>query len=1201
MASRLPGAAAASTPGGSRRRSPRLQGSENSAQSADVPTKSGHASSGDVDIAHKEVPTSVNQAEAGAALPDGAQAAIDDDSRMAASSTRNAGAAVRPLGSDSDSDDPSGSQIRQDALLSKASGGISSAAAGGSARRRGARTKAAGVQPKLQEAIDDERLSGLEEMDLCLLNETAPHLSVKLCLETLPAGARLCLRPGLTDNCVEGSECLTPTGTVKTGSGTGNTLCGFCKCVLQKSRRLGPPMASSGLNSEEELRELFVQAAKPHRQTIVVGYLATSRKSRQLRYCSHVLMDAGYFAIPEGAELPKWSAMKRLDTMQRQVLLALFCLSVKVFGDFPSSSAKDKKARSWIRKGPSGLAKTLSGARYLQESARSISLDLYHLSPYNFIFDDAHPLFDQRFAVVAVLRKRVFESKLVENVPTLLKLVNDLPVQMAFPLVLAFCSPIRRVLLSRSGRLYICSTVNEFASLLCTCCLFPMLQDERDTYWAGLGLAEDNAWSAAQLAEGHVSARDAEEQYSIDESYEPEESRRERNDHMSYEFGSLSGSEQTCAAMLLHLCGLQEPPVSDAEEKRSSVKLASDESHGSAYAWMNYDTDASGADADSGTGSVASTAVDQEERFDPGGTDSQHSDASSDNGARLEKLRRAEKGRRKRSVRFAPKPTSGRRSARDSLQARRARPKRGESKRSSVQARLLKEKEQARADSLKASQTIQRLEAELELAREEEGGRKARGRRKGKARRKARARRPAEFHAPACAAIRFRSNPDDGPQDEEELDAAGAFFGRRGNPASRERRVPEAKRSELAAAVQRNSALDAGTFTMGRDDGGFGRSAALTIGSDFQESCRQSETLRTQALTSRQRQEEQVVTGGLWGGRRSTGGHYVEDDDGPPTIESRENSVRKMTEVRAEEGGANMELPPALRLQMVERQEIRIKDDGRMVKVNLETMAFTPEKQMSTKFPQVDSLRACEEDYKCWNDYCEMLIGKFTRQLTKMRELREIPYDPEYDLPTAAEQYCVDKIEHYTGMKNFMYEHWVCFAQKKLRTAMAHSSPADRAKGVMRVFNYMNAVRRLFEVYRVALAVQHVELWKLSKRYSVPAPKKSDFKRYDTHSKRFWQFLVAEVSATAEDPRCRLVTGASFVEKLGGKTVVSAQTATGKVVCLYCSKPHRREACNKWMTETAEGKAHVARVRAKRGGRTRSQDKKGRAARLAGK
>ena len=123
---------------------------------------------------------------------------------------------------------------------------------------------------------------------------------------------------------------------------------------------------------------------------------------------------------------------------------------------------------------------------------------------------------------------------------------------------------------------------------------------------------------------------------------------------MSYEFGSLSASEQTCAAMLLHLCGLQEPPVSVAEEKRSSVKLASDESHGSAYAWMNYDTDASGADADSGTGSVASTAVDQEERFDPGGTDSQHSDASSDNGARLEKLRRAEKGRRKRSVRFAP-------------------------------------------------------------------------------------------------------------------------------------------------------------------------------------------------------------------------------------------------------------------------------------------------------------------------------------------------------------------------------------------------------------------------------------------------------------------------------------------------------------------------------------------------------------------
>ena len=160
-------------------------------------------------------------------------------------------------------------------------------------------------------------------------------------------------------------------------------------------------MASSGQNSEEELRELFVQAAKPHRQTIVVGYLATSRKSRQLRYCSHVLMDAGYFAIPEGSELPKWSAMKRLDTMQRQVLLALFCLSVKVFGDFPSGSAKDKKARSWIRKGPSGLAKTLSGARYLQESARSISLDLYHLSPYNFIFDDAHPLFDQRFAVVA--------------------------------------------------------------------------------------------------------------------------------------------------------------------------------------------------------------------------------------------------------------------------------------------------------------------------------------------------------------------------------------------------------------------------------------------------------------------------------------------------------------------------------------------------------------------------------------------------------------------------------------------------------------------------------------------------------------------------------------------------------------------------------------------------------------------------------
>ena len=203
-----------------------------------------------------------------------------------------------------------------------------------------------------------------------------------------------------------------------------------------------------------------------------------------------------------------------------------------------------------------------------------------------------------------------------------------------------------------------------------------------------------------------------------------------------------------------------------------------------------------------------------------------------------------------------------------------------------------------------------------------------------------------------------------------------------------------------------------------------------------------------------------MVTGGLWGGRRSTGGHYVEDDDGPPTIESRENSVRKMTEVRAEEGGANMELPPALRLEMVERQEIRIKVDGRMVKVNLETMAFTPEKQMSTKFPQVDSLRACEEDYKCWNDYCEMLIGKFTRQLGKMHELREIPYDPEYDLPTAAEQYCVDKIEHYTGMKNFMYEHWVCFAQKKLRTAMAHSSPADRAKGVMRVFNYMNAVRR---------------------------------------------------------------------------------------------------------------------------------------------
>ena len=230
-----------------------------------------------------------------------------------------------------------------------------------------------------------------------------------------------------------------------------------------------------------------------------------------------------------------------------------------------------------------------------------------------------------------------------------------------------------------------------------------MLQDERDTYWAGLGLAEDNAWSAAQLAEGHVSARDAEEQYSIDESYEPEESRRERNDHMSYEFGSLSGSEQTCAAMLLHLCGLQELPVSDTEGKQTNGKSTSDDSPGSAYAWMNYDTDASGADVDSGTGAAASTTVDQEERFDPGGTDSQHSDASSDNGARLEKLRRAEKGRRKRSVRFAPKPTSGRRSARDSLQARRARPKRGESKRSSVQARLLKENEQARADRLKAS------------------------------------------------------------------------------------------------------------------------------------------------------------------------------------------------------------------------------------------------------------------------------------------------------------------------------------------------------------------------------------------------------------------------------------------------------------------------------------------------------------------
>ena len=111
MSSRLPGAGAAATPGGSRRRSPRLQGSENSAQSGDVSTKSDRASSRGVAIAHNKASTSVNQAEAGAALPDGAQAATDDDSRMAASSTRNAGAAVRPLATDSDSDSPSGSQI----------------------------------------------------------------------------------------------------------------------------------------------------------------------------------------------------------------------------------------------------------------------------------------------------------------------------------------------------------------------------------------------------------------------------------------------------------------------------------------------------------------------------------------------------------------------------------------------------------------------------------------------------------------------------------------------------------------------------------------------------------------------------------------------------------------------------------------------------------------------------------------------------------------------------------------------------------------------------------------------------------------------------------------------------------------------------------------------------------------------------------
>ena len=334
----------------------------------------------------------------------------------------------------------------------------------------------------------------------------------------------------------------------------------------------------------------------------------------------------------------------------------------------------------------------------------------------------------------------------------------------------------------------------------------------------------------------------------------------------------------------------------------------------------------------------------------------------------------------------------------------------------------------------------------------------------------------------------------------------------------------------------------------------------------------------------------------LWEHGRSPGGVFAVEGD-EVELMTRGRLLRRLVEQRGmEEATPNCPLPAAFVSELIEGVVIKVKQKSTQLVYDLESQTQSTKKAPNRVFPHLNSERSCVEDYAIWDAYC-------TQQLEQCRRIQAIARSAHrqagrLDLSSilAHGRRARQNELHYLGMQKFMREHWLVVCKPALRMARRHSILGLRVSKCHQVFNYMNAVRRLFCVYRMAVAKLHPELWELCGHYEPPAkPKSTEGEYFDSHGARFWQEVGMgddESYLTLPD---RLVRGPQLAGAAGQKAATNASGAVrpkvgkrSKLVCPVCKGAHVKRACPTWI-KSAEGKKYCEACKKVRGGLSRAQ------------
>ena len=957
-----------------------------------------------------------------------------------------------------------------------------------------------------------------------------------------------------------------------------NSLCGRCCVVHGGTRGTGPVMPTMGDNSREGLKTVHCAPSKAYNKTLFWAFLKSEgNSSKRTTFAKKALVAAGYMRVV--SRKAKWIASPKLTLLQEQSVMALVCMACKFWSDHNGKSAEDSAARARFI---NGLGRDAQGPRFLLEAMMQESALYLPSLPYNAIWQEEHPLANHRPAVITYMRNLVHGVDPVGTEAQLLMLVGKLPIEYAYLLVLAFVRRERRFLLDAHGELLVCATMREFASLLLTGAYMPLVQSEREAYYEALDLAYDGKWSPTELAGAHLEVwhdqayTDVQGGNSLDvpDNYAPP--KRKRGDACGY----LEGSE-------LRLSSCDPKVYASAmgfEYDETKVEDGRDGSHSDDEKLNESDFEyASGGQS----GTSAESAFDYEDVAS--GVSGEDSDGENDAASDLDReLQRATK-------------------------------KKDKTRRAAHRSATLKRKKAERALKLREeeNESLRSEIAELRSQQRRRNGRRKPGRRLRGTSTKRRAGRRARAPLPIAGgsggsggraalgasneALRSALKRQNSTYNKRPRDADGAGV-----------------RKETARHVDFDAELDEESDSAEeylQDD---------AVGSTFQEVCRRADMRGPSGLSITSRQHRLNVSGDdsvegrlrameswlddqeaeqdgrpngsglLWEGKGSSGGYYNTGDD-DVELETRGHALRTLCETgRVQEGTPSMKLPIDFVKELRNGKKIKIKKVVQELVIDVKTGENKSKSRKGRRFPFVNSDRGGQEDAQRWEEYCLQNIEEAGKKLDVVYQKFDDPvYEYEHERLRTVGRRAIKKKKHYTGMLNFMRTHWSVVCRPALDDAREHGNLALRLLKCRQVINYTNAVRRLFEVYRIALASRHQKLWEFCEFYpeKPDVPPKSDSQYYDDHGPKFWSEVSMDDNVKHVDLCQQLVVGPQLI---GGRGVVAARNTRAKTTnagrkkhkCDHCGGPHVAEACPAWLKTTA-GQEYVKATRALRGGLSR--------------